>query len=454
MRVLFVTPELAPVLKSGGIGEGIAALVRELTAFGIEVTVALPTHPAVQTPENVKTTHEVVVIDTPELAHRSAIYGDDMHDVENAVRFATFTRAVVDLVGQRAKAGAPFELLHAHEWPCAMVPYLTRERRPEVGPTRSVLTLHNLAHQGIFPKAVLSAFGLGPEHASDERLGFHGHVNFLKGGILSADVVTTVSPTYARQILRPPFGEALEPVLARRKDRIKGLVNGIDYAIWNPRTDENIPARFHADDLTGKAACKRALLAEVGIVDSGRPLLVSVGRIVEQKGSDLLAAGIAALSAHVDVVVAGGGDPRLTQALEDAVRLSPDRTRYLGVVSDAMVHRLMAGADLVVMPSRFEPCGIVQLYAMRYGAIPIATRTGGLADTIEDTDDAVSRGTGLLYDEATSAGLVRAVQRAARAMSLPAWRGLVERAMQTEHSWRRRAQSYKTLYEDTLARPA
>ena len=476
MRVLFVTPELVPLIKLGGIGEGLGALVRALRMLGEQVTVALPAHRAIMgvelTPRagdpivlhdgggevvvrvlegRLPDGTEVLVFDTEELSTRAEIYGDDMHDPKNARRFALFSRAVVQLARNESVAGNPFDVLHVHEWPCAVVPYLAREVGAELSRTRTVITLHNLAHQGIFPSDCLAALGLGPEHAHPDKLGFHGHVNFMQGGILAADAITTVSPTYAREIQEPSFGEMLDGCLRHRADRLVGLLNGIDHVTWDPSRDAAIALAYDADDLSGKAACKQALLREVELAESERPLLVSVGRLVPQKGSDLLAEALSGILAEgVNVLVAGGGDVDLVQAMEHAAGREPGRSRYLGFVDDAMVHRLMAGADLVAMPSRFEPCGIVQLYALRYGAIPIAARTGGLADTIDDAGEALdedgTRGTGFLYDEPSSAGLLRAVKRAVHCMSRPTWPALQNRAMRQENSWGRRAAAYRDLY--------
>ncbi len=465
MRVLMVTPELAPMVKQGGIGEGIAALTHELRGLGNRVTALLPFHRDLQGHDlRPRPGHDaggfrvlegtlgngldVIVIDAKGLSERHEIYGNDIGDADNARRFGLFSRAVVDVVRDLAQRGDPIDVVHTHEWPCAVVPYLIRQR-PELAQTRTVLTIHNLAHQGIFPVSeTLDALGLGHEHAGDDRLGFRGHVNLMKGGIMAADAITTVSPTYAREIQESRFGELLHEDLRRRAAQLSGLLNGIDYVLWNPRRDPAIAAPYDADDRSGKATCKAALVRELGLEERGRPLLVSLGRVVPQKGSDLLAASLEDIvKCGIDVVVAGGGDADLVSALTSAVgRVERSAARYLGVVSDDLVHRLMAGADLVAMPSRFEPCGIVQMYALRYGAIPVAANTGGLADSIEDGK------TGFLYDEPTAGGLVEAVRRAHAAMLGPAWPHIQERAMRAENSWKRRAFGYHGVYRRAAAR--
>ena len=298
MRLLLVTPELSPILKSGGIGEGLGALARALSASGIEVTVLLPHHAqvAVDLPPREGTIQvgphvfvartgrvgplEIATLDAPLVTGRADLYGHDMNDDDNARRWGAFCRAAVEVAAWAVRKGSPFDVVHAHEWPCAMVPHLARERRRELGPTRTVLTMHNLAHQGVFGLGCLDALGLGPEHASPDRLGFHGHLNFLRGGIVSADALTTVSPTYAREILTPPDSEMLEDVLGARASDLVGLLNGIDDEIWDPRSDEAIAARFGPDDRSGKAACKRALQRELGLVathHAGRDQFVDRG---------------------------------------------------------------------------------------------------------------------------------------------------------------------------------
>jgi len=478
VHVLFVTPELAPVVHVGGIAEGLSAMARALVGLGVRVTVALPGHASadlrgvertdddatlsIPTPEGVVPVTAsrgrlgsgvgVLVVDTPELASRPHVYGEDMHDATNARRWALFARAVVDLVVADEAAGRGYDVVHLHEWPVAMVAYLLKQRS-RLPRARTMLTLHNLAHQGIFPRACLDALALGPEHADDTRLGFHGLVNYLKGGILAADALTTVSPTYARQILQAPFGELLEPWLGARADRLTGLVNGIDEELWNPRRDAALAAPFDADDLAGKRACKAAFLSEVGLTDcDDRPLVVSVGRLVPQKGSDLLARALPALlGAGAAVLVAGTGDGDLTEEVRAEAARSPARARYLGYVPDTTVRRLVAAADIVAMPSRFEPCGIVQLYALAYGAIPVVARTGGLVDTVVDAASDEARGTGFFQDAPTPEALATAIVRAIGALRSPVGAELQRRGMRAQNGWRWRVLPYRAAY-DALVR--
>ena len=488
MDILFAASELAPMVKVGGLADVVAALSKALRLLGNKVTLAIPRYPALEasglllarrlTPMVLPSLPgakagerlefrvldgklgsgvELLVIDFPGLFDRPGVYGEGGEDYpDNARRFGLFCRAVVEVVRQRARAGTPYDVVHAHDWPTAMVPYLLREQGAELGRTRSVLTLHNLAHQGSFPASALAQLGLGTEHFTTDRLEFYGQLSFLKGGLLAASAVTTVSTTYAREILTPELGERLDGVLRSRKEKVLGIINGIDYAVWNPMTDPALAARYDAEDSSNKGRCKSALLQELGLeIQPDRPLIVSLGRIVTQKGSDLLAAALPKiLKGDVSVVIAGKGDAALEAKLEAAVSKSKERAAYLGAVSEPLSHRLFAAADIVVIPSRYEPCGLVQLYAQRYGALPVAARTGGLVDTIVDCDAALETGTGFLFDKPTATALTGAVQRAVAAITHPRWGALRRRVMRLDLGWDRPARRYAHVYRSILTAPA
>ncbi|MGK4005373.1 glycogen synthase GlgA [Sorangium sp. So ce1036] len=482
MDILFAASEIAPIVKVGGLADVVASLSKALRLLGHKVTIALPRYQALEasglmmarrlTPMSLdvdpsvspggpiqvtlfdgrlSTGVELVVLDVPGFHDRPGIYGEEGRAYDdNARRFSLFSRAVVELVRQRARSGSPFDIVHVHDWPTAMVAYLLRHQ--QAAPGRSVLTLHNVAHQGLFPKETLACLGLSDDHFVPDRLEFYGQLNFLKGGILAADALTTVSTTYASEILTPKHGERLDGVLRTRAAQLTGIVNGIDYAVWNPMTDPALIARYDAEDVSNKGRCKSALLQEIGLeIRPERPLIVSVGRVVAQKGSDLLANAIPKiLKADVSVVVAGEGDPALMQKLTAATAKAPERARFLGGVSEAVVHRLMAAADLVVVPSRFEPCGLVQLYAQRYGAAPVACRTGGLVDTIVDLDAELETGTGFLFDKPTATSLLGGVQRALAALTSPRWPAVQRRIMRLELGWDRPARRYVQVYRHAL----
>lgn len=464
MRVLMVSPELSPVLAEGGIGEGVRALVDALVAIGDSVTVVLPGCPRRELPTRLDEHGELprgasyrmgpyegvdlVYLDHPVLASRSHLYGEDTNDVENAHRVGVFCRALVDFV---IAVGSPFDVAHAHEWPCAMVPYLLREA---LVPLPCVFTLHNAMHQGIFFPEVLRSFGLGEKHVRIDRLEFFGRINLVKGAIVASNVLNTVSPTYRDELLTPEHGELLDGVLASRGADFSGILNGIDGAKWNPRTDRFLAAPFDADDLAGKKLCKAAAAKEHGF-DPGSPLVVSIGRIIDQKGPDLLAGALPSIRAAGGVVlICGAGDAHLESQLREACRepvtRAPESPRptgnaeLLGRVSDEAVHRLIAAADYVIMPSRYEPCGIVQLYGLRYGSLPIVRRTGGLADSVRSHES--PDGTGFFFDEPSVGALVDISRIALRVYETSRFAEMQRNAMRVDRGWGGPAIRYRSLY--------
>jgi starch synthase len=476
MEILFVTTELAPYVKVGGLADVSSALPKTLKALGHRVTVVMPRYPAFEdagllmarrlTPLRLtlgETSYEVTVYDTrlssqvelalidaPGLFDRPGVYGDKGEDYrDNAQRFAVLSRAAAELARQRSGDGAPFDVVHANDWPTALVSKYMKDLGVT---TPTVLTIHNVAHQGVFPKEALRAIGLTREDFTSEGVELDGSINFLKQGIVSADTVTTVSGTYAQEIQSAEHGERLDGVL-RAKGRVLGIVNGIDYGVWNPATDSNIAARFDAEDTSNKARCKGALKKELGFaLEPDLPIVASVGRIVPQKGSDLLAAALPRIlrGSDVQVVVAGAGDEALEGKLRAAVDKSHGHAVYVGAASEALVHRIFAAADVVLVPSRFEPCGLVQLYAQRYGALPVARATGGLVDTIVDCDAKLETGTGFLFDEPTADALYAATQRAIAACASPRWAALRRRVMRLDRGWERPARQYEQAYKSLV----
>jgi starch synthase len=480
MDILFVASELAPMVKVGGLADVVSALSKALRLLGHKVTIALPRFADIEragvlvarrlTPlvldgpggksevtvldGRLGSGVDLILLDVPGFHDRVGVYGERGEDYpDNGKRFALFARAVVELARQRAAAGQAFDVMHGHDWPGAMALYLLRDAGAPLAQTRGVLTIHNVGHQGNFPASVLRDLGLPEGHFHPDAVEFYGKASFLKAGILAADAITTVSATYAREIQTPEQGERLDGVLLARKARLTGIVNGVDYAVWNPMTDPNIISRYDAEDASNKGRCKSHLCQEIGIdVDPERPLFVSLGRTVHQKGSDLLAAALPRLlKMDVSIAIAGSGDSALMNQLSAAVAGAKGRAVYLGNVSEALSHRLLAGADAVLLPSRHEPCGLVQLYAQRYGAAPIATRTGGFIDTIVDCDAALETGTGFLFDGPTADGLVGAAQRAVGAARTLGWGVLRRRMMRIDVGWDRPARRYTQVYRSITA---
>jgi starch synthase len=478
VEILFVSTELAPFVKVGGLADVAAALPKALRGLGHKVTIVAPRFPEFEaagllvarrlTPIAVEmggkafevtvydgrlpSQVDLVLVDVPGMYDRGGVYGKGNEDYpDNALRFALFSRAAVEIAKARALGGAPYDVIHCNDWPAALVPVYKKEATaqvPALAATRTILTIHNVAHQGVFPRDVVPTLGLGWEHFTIEGLEFYGKANVLKLGIVTADAVTTVSPTYAREIAGSQ-GHGLEGVLAARGATLVGITNGVDNAVWNPATDAALAARYDAEDAANKTRCRGALQRELGLpLDTAAPIVLSVGRLVLQKGTDLVAALIPRLlrASDAQVVVCGDGDDALAAALSDAAKKSDGRAAFVRAASEQVVHRAFAAADLVLVPSRFEPCGLVQLYAHRYGALPVARATGGLVDTVVDCDAKLETGTGFLFQEDTVDALLGATERGIAAHASQRWPQLVRRVMRLDRGWERPARQYEQLY--------
>ena len=485
MDIAFVTTELAPFVKVGGLADVSAALPKALRALGHTVTTVMPRFPILEaqglllarrlTPlkfnlgdrqfeatlldGRLASQVDLVVVDVPGLFDRPGVYGEGGTDYpDNAVRFAVLSRVAAELARQRAAAGRPFDVVHCNDWPTALLPTYLRTlagETPALATTRTILTIHNVVHQGVFPREELPAIGLAWDTFRIDGIEFYGSLNLLKQGIVTADVVTTVSPTYAREIQTPEQGARLEGILRERGESLVGITNGVDYAVWNPATDPALAARYDAEDVPNKARSKGALQKELGLpIALEAPLIAFVGRLTEQKGADLLAPALPKLLRSTDAqfVVAGDGDNAIALAIEAAVVNSNGRATFKRAASEALVHRFFAAADIVLVPSRYEPCGLVQMYAQRYGALPVARATGGLIDTVVDCDAKLETGTGFLFAEATVDDLLAGAQRAVAARTLPRWPALVRRVMRLDRGWERPARRYEQLYRSAHAR--
>jgi starch synthase len=484
MEIMFVTTELAPFVKVGGLADVSSALPKALRMLGHTVTIVMPRFAALEkhglllarrlTPlrftmgdrafeatvldGRLASQVDLVVVDAPGLFDRPGVYGERGEDYpDNALRFAVLSRAAAELVRQRATGGRPVDVVHCNDWPTALVATYLRPLAAEVpalARVRIVLTIHNVAHQGLFPKETLASLGIGWDAFTVDGIEFYGAINMLKQGVLTADAVTTVSPTYAREIQAPEGGAGLEGVLRSRGESLFGIANGIDYAVWNPATDPALALRYDAEGVTGKARSKGPLQKELGLpLDANVPVLACVGRMVEQKGMDLVAAVLPKLlrGTEAQVVIAGDGDAAVVEAIERAVAKSHGRAVFVRAADEALVHRMFAGADLVLVPSRYEPCGLVQMYGQRYGALPVAHATGGLVDTIVDCDAQLETGTGFLFEAASAQALLAASERAIAARILPRWPALVRRAMRLDRGWERPARRYEQIYRSLVA---
>jgi starch synthase len=384
---------------------------------------------------------------------RRGIYGDGGGDYpDNAERFTFLARAALALP---AAAGMRPRIVHANDWQTGLLPFLLRHehaRDPALAGARTVFTIHNLAYQGVFPKEVVPHLGLPWNVFRHEAMEFFDQLSFMKAGLTFADALTTVSPTYAREILTPEGGAGLDALLRHRRADLQGILNGIDVEEWDPATDPHLPAHFSARALGGKARCKAALQRELGLPERADvPLVAMVSRLAEQKGVNLVVAALPDLILRdVQVAVLGSGERQYEAAFVTAARDRPDRMAARIGFDEALAHRLEAGADAFLMPSRFEPCGLNQMYSLRYGTVPIVRAVGGLEDTVEDYDG-WNRGTGFKFRDYTPAALLLAVRRALETWrDRRAWRGIVSRGMAQDFSWNRSAASYEALY-GTLA---
>lgn len=477
MDILFATTELAPYVKVGGLADVASSLPKALRSLGHKVTVIVPRYPGFEaggllvarrlTPLKVQHGDTVVeatlydgrlssqvdllLVDVAGLYARADVYGTPgENDRENARRFAVFSRVVAEIARGKAEEGTPYDVLHLHDWPTALAAKYMQDAK--VTATRTVLTLHNAAHQGTFPKDVLPETGLPWSDYRVDGIEFYGELSFLKQGIVSADAVTTVSAHHASELVTAEGGFRLDGVL-RAKGKITGILNGVDYAVWNPATDPHLPARYDAEDPSAKARCKGALQKELGLpLVAEAPLVVSVGRLVPQKGIDLLLGALPKIlrGSDAQVVVIGDGDADIVAAVEAQVQKSRGRAVFVRAAKEEVVHRAFAAADFAVLPSRFEPCGLVQLYAQRYGALPIARATGGLVDTVVDCDAKLETGTGFTFQEATDEALLGATLRALSSRERPGFGALVRRVMRADRGWERSARQYEALYRKVV----
>ncbi len=485
MRVVLIAAEAVPFVKVGGLADVAGALPAALRRLGAEVALVLPKYSAIdnnrfglhrlehsfslQIGGNY---HEaslyvasmpgsdvpVCLIGNDYYFGRDGVYDDPATKLgyeDNGERFAFFQRAA--LVALKQLGWQP-DIIHCHDHQTGLIPaYLkiTYGADPFFQRTATLFTIHNLAYQGLFPPAVLPLAGLNPSlFYSMSPFEFWGRVNFMKAGISYADLITTVSPTYAREIQSTEeYGCGLEGVLRDRRNDLFGVLNGMDYSVWNPETDPLIAANYSADNLEPKKLNKQALLERAGLGDGGAPLIGMISRLVDQKGLDLISeAADAILQLNVRMVVLGTGQKKYHDMLERMMSEHPSEVRAFFGFDEALAHLIEAGSDFYLMPSRFEPCGLNQMYSLRYGSIPVVRATGGLADTIRDFDETSGEGNGFVFHEYSARALLAAVRRAvALYRDKPdLWRRLMARAMREDFSWDHSARRYLELYQRAL----
>ncbi|HJS56959.1 MAG TPA: glycogen synthase GlgA [Vicinamibacteria bacterium] len=478
LHVVYVTSEYVPYAKTGGLGDVGAALPKALARLGHRVTVFLPRYGGIAFPPGefagsvhvpvdsvhrsagfYRTTNpdgvEVVFVEHPEFFARSELYGERGADYpDNRLRFAFLSRAAIEYFRSRGERPSVF---HAHDWQTGLVPvYLkafywddpTLQRMP------SVFTIHNSAYQGVFGADTLGVLGLPWNLGTADALEYHGGVSYLKGGVLFSEIVTAVSPQYALEI-QGDLGYGMDGPIRSRAADLVGILNGVDYDEWDPSVDTRIAANYSADDMAGKAACKADLLRSVGLPEfPDLPVIGVTSRLVYQKGFDIVVDSWWDLVQRpLRMVILGSGETSVENGFRALQQRAPDRFAARLGYDTALAHRIQAGADMFLMPSRFEPCGLTQMYALRYGTAPVVRATGGLVDTVEPWDPATQRGTGFTFAHADGTGMMWAVDQAMTAYAdREAWNALQRNGMAKDFSWERSARAYVEVYRRAMSR--
>jgi starch synthase len=464
-----VSSEAAPLAKTGGLADVVGALPNALRSFGDEAAVVIPRYGSIDVkrarrvfdslpiylgPARYDTViyqaaeeFPLYLVDCPPLFDRKGIYGESGVDYpDNHIRFAVFARAALGVARYLFRT----EIFHCHDWQSGLVPAYLRTSfatDPTYLGTRTLFTIHNLGYQGLFPKTALAEVALDPAVYRPGGMEFFGHASYIKGGISFADWLTTVSPTYAREIQTPEFGFGLDGALRARAGELTGILNGVDYREWSPDVDPLIPAPYSLQDLSGKRVCKERLLREFGLPAEAmdRPLLGVVSRFTRQKGTDLLAQAAGRMvEQDVYLVALGSGEPEYEEFFRLLAAEFPGRIALRIGFDNGLAHRIEAGADMFLMPSQYEPCGLNQIYSLRYGTVPVVRATGGLDDTIEDS-------TGFKFQEYTAEALLEATQAAAQAYGdRESWQERMRLGMRQDFSWKASAAAYSALYRKLL----
>ena len=466
-----VGTEMAPLARTGGLGDVLETLPAELAQRGHEVSVILPFYRGIRENKSLKIKRtgvemaiqvgprrieteiletsapndiQIFLVRRDEYFDRSELYGADGRAYEdNAERFIFFSKAAVELA---RRVNPTPDIIHAHDWQTALVPAFVRDYGL---PFRTVLTIHNVAYQGSFWGYDFGLTNLPGHFFGANGVEFYGRLNFLKGGILFADAVTTVSEHYARDIQTPEYGAGLDAVLREQSRKIVGILNGADYTTWNPATDKLIPKKYSADSLAGKTNCRNALLEKMKLAKNPRgPVFAMVTRLAEQKGLDILLPLLDRLLADdVRLIILGEGDASYSRELSIAAKRHAENFAFHRGLDENLSHLIEAGADITLIPSRFEPCGLSAMYSLKYGTIPIARATGGLHQIIQDYDPTSGSGNGFLFYEYHPEALWDAIGRAKKFFAdETAWRQLMQLAMSTDFSWSNAAEAYEKIY--------
>lgn len=482
MKVLVVSSEIVPFAKTGGLADVTGTLPKVLRRKGVEVDCILPKYKTVtegnhrlepvgsrikvpignrEEEGNILVTRlnddvNFYLVQNERYFNRDFLYGTNEGDyVDNAERFIFFSRAVLEFLVHNQMR---YDIIHANDWQTGLIPVYLKtiySGHDVFSKIASVLTIHNLGYQGLFWSHDMPLTGLGWEMYTPQALEFYGKINFLKGGLVFSDVLNTVSETYAKEIQTEEFGFGLEGVLYGERDNLFGILNGVDYEIWSPETDPHIKANYRPDDLSGKLVCKKDLLDEYGFSsETETPVVGIISRLVAQKGFDILYE-IGSKLAGLDVrfVVLGTGERTYEEFFSEMASRYPSKFGVKIAYDDVIAHKIEAGADMLLMPSRYEPCGLNQIYSLKYGTVPIVRNTGGLADTVVDIDEQPGRGTGFKFYQYDSALLFETV---ARALSWyhkkEDWKKMMIRGMGQDFSWDVSASQYLDLYKTALGK--
>jgi starch synthase len=471
VRILMIASEVEPFAKTGGLADVLGSLPRALARRGHEVVVVMPRYRGVTAGERIALVPVqmggqvvetsvfgvsasgvlTVFIDRPEYYDREFLYGGPEGDyADSPERFAFLAHATLAWM---ASTGRDYDIVHTHDWQAGVVPALLARGNPRAPHSGTVFTIHNLAYQGTFEASWLPRIGLGPEFLRVEAMEFWRRISFLKAGIQFSRVVTTVSPRYAAEIQTPEYGFGFDGLLRDRATDIVGILNGIDTERWDPSADPYLPRAFSAAALEGKAAAKRALLERFGmaVTDESlrRPLVGVVSRLVDQKGFDLVA-GVAEEIPRLaaSFVVLGSGEPAHEHLWRGLAAAHPERIGVSIGFDEGLAHLIEGGADIFLMPSRFEPCGLNQMYSLRYGTVPLVRATGGLADTVRPFDPKTGEGTGFVFEEYTPAALIATLRFALQTFEAPdVWRRIQLAGMREDYSWAASAARYEAVYE-------
>ncbi|MDX8396260.1 MAG: glycogen synthase GlgA [Mariprofundaceae bacterium] len=480
LNIVFIASEAGPLAKTGGLADVAGSLPHALQTLGHKVTVILPFYrkQLAKNGINSKATgqsiemwadgiqrhcplHETKVgrlrfllIEQDDLFDRDELYGPPGGAYEdNLLRYILFNRVALEAAAQ---LGKPVDILHCHDWQSGMIPLLLQtqyQHHPEIAHAKTVFTIHNLAYQGVFHDSWVHRLGIPSNHYHPNGFEFHQQINCMKAGIMSADAITTVSPSYAEEIMTPEYGCQLEGFLHGHHDRLSGIVNGLDIEDWDPMTDASIDFNYGPGKISGKKKCKKSLQESCGLdVSADTPLLTIISRLAEQKGIDLLIANIKNwLERGYQLAILGSGDPQSELTLQELAQRHPSQMYFFRGFSEDLARKIYAAGDIFLMPSRFEPCGLGQLMAMRYGTIPVVRATGGLRDTVTDFSASKTKATGVHFSDATPEAFDYALEEAIALYRTPkVWSRLVGNALKRDSSWDASAKQYVDLYQGII----